>query len=61
MSGPDALNRDCSDLPLPRRGVLSGKPPCTCRRWRLYFVQFQSLSIGEGVSSCNHADTTRNL
>lgn len=28
-----------SDLPLPRRGVLSGKSPRTCRRWRLFFVQ----------------------
>jgi hypothetical protein len=30
---------DGSDLPLPRRGVLSGKSPRTSRRWRLYFVR----------------------
>jgi hypothetical protein len=28
------------DLPLPRRGVLSGKSPRTSRRWRLFFVRF---------------------
>jgi len=28
------------DLPLPRRGVFSGKSPRTCRRWRLFFVRF---------------------
>jgi len=31
------------DLPLPRRGVLSGKSPRTSRRWRLFFVRFQPL------------------
>ena len=31
-----------SDLPLPRRGVLSGKSPRTSRRWRLFFVRFVS-------------------
>jgi hypothetical protein len=46
MSGPDALNRDCPDLPLPRWGVLGGKSLCTCRRWRLYFVQLRSFSAG---------------
>ena len=49
MSGPDALNRDCPDLPLLRWGVLSGKSPRASRRWRLFFVQFQPFSIGEGV------------
>jgi hypothetical protein len=28
------------DLPLPRRGVLSGKSSRTSRRWRLFFVRF---------------------
>jgi hypothetical protein len=27
------------DLPLPRRGVLSGKSLRTSRRWRLFFVR----------------------
>jgi len=27
MSGPDSPHRDCSDLPLPRWGVFSGKSP----------------------------------
>jgi hypothetical protein len=40
MSGPDTPHRDCSDLPLPRWGVFSGKSPRTCRRWRLFFVRF---------------------
>jgi hypothetical protein len=35
------------DLPLPRWGVLSGKSPCTCRRWPLFFVQFQHLCAGK--------------
>jgi hypothetical protein len=34
-------------LPLPRWGVLSGKSLCTCRRWRLYLVQFRSF--GDGI------------
>jgi hypothetical protein len=42
MSGPETFPIDGSDLPLPRRGVLSGKSPCTSRRWRLFFVQFHS-------------------
>ncbi len=29
-----------SDLPLPRRGVLSGKSSRTSRRWRLSLVRF---------------------
>jgi hypothetical protein len=36
LSGPDALNRDRPDLPLPRRGALNGKSARTCRRWRLF-------------------------
>jgi hypothetical protein len=40
MSGPDIPCRYCSDLPLPRRGVLSGKSPRTSRRWRLSLVRF---------------------
>jgi hypothetical protein len=39
MSGPDAPTYG-SDLPLPRWGVLSGKSPCTSRRWRLFSVRF---------------------
>jgi hypothetical protein len=31
---------DSQDLPLPRRGVLSGKSLRTSRRWRLFFVRF---------------------
>jgi len=38
-SGPDTLHSDYSDLPLPRRGVLSGKSPRTSRRWRLLLVR----------------------
>ena len=34
-----------SDLPLPRRGVLSGKSPRTSRRWRLFFVRFVILPL----------------
>ena len=45
MSGPDALHWDCSDLPLPRWGVFSGKSLCTCRRWRLFLVQRETGSI----------------
>jgi hypothetical protein len=47
LSGPDALNRDRPDLPLPRWGVLSGKSLCTCRRWRLFFVQLRSFGAGK--------------
>jgi hypothetical protein len=39
MSGPDIPHGDGFDLPLPRRGVLSGKSPRTSRRWRLSFVR----------------------
>jgi hypothetical protein len=42
---------DGSDLPLPRRGVLSGKSPRTSRRWRLYFVRFQPLCAGKYAPS----------
>ena len=34
-------------MPLPRRGVLSGKSPCTGRRWRLFFVQLQLLDFAK--------------
>jgi hypothetical protein len=34
-----------SDLPLPRRGVLSGKSSRTSRRWRLFFVRFVILPL----------------
>jgi hypothetical protein len=40
------INQDGPDLPLPRWGVLSGKSPCTRRRWRLYLVQLQSYGAG---------------
>jgi hypothetical protein len=45
MSGPDVPCRYCSDLPLPRRGVLSGKSPRTSRRWRLFLVQRETGSF----------------
>ena len=45
MSGPDIPHRDGFDLPLPRRGVLSGKSPRTSRRWRLFFVQRKTGSF----------------
>jgi len=40
-----------SDLPLPRRGVLSGKSPRTSRRWRLFFVRFVWRSSAEALGS----------
>lgn len=43
------------DLPLPRRGVLSGKFPRTSRRWRLSFVRLvcqTHISIREIYASC---------
>ena len=36
---PGHSSRRWFDLPLPRRGVLSGKSPRTSRRWRLSFVR----------------------
>jgi hypothetical protein len=36
-------------LPLPRWGVLSGKSPCTRRRWRLYFVRFVWAFLNRAV------------
>jgi len=49
MSGPDIPCRYCSDLPLPRRGVLSGKSPPTSRRWRLFFVRFVWAFLSRAV------------
>jgi hypothetical protein len=49
MSGPDIPCRYCSDLPLPRRGVLSGKSPRTSRRWRLFFVRFVWAFLSRAV------------
>ena len=37
--GPARTVLHCLDLPLPRRGVLSGKSVRTSRRWRLFFVR----------------------
>jgi hypothetical protein len=56
MSSLDSPRRDCSDLPLPRWGVLSGKSPCTSRRWRLYFVQFQPPCAGKDSASQDETD-----
>jgi hypothetical protein len=47
LSGPDELTQDCSDFPLPRWGVLSGKSGCTSRRLRLFLVQFESFGAGK--------------
>jgi hypothetical protein len=37
------------DLPLPRRGVLSGKSPRTSRRWRLFLVRFVWAFLNRAV------------
>ena len=47
-----------SDLPLPRRGVLSGKSSRTSRRWRLFFVRFvrtwmETIRGPQGHELCN--------
>ena len=52
------------DLPLarlPRWGVLSGKSPCTRRRWRLYFVELRSFGAGKesGIDSRKHRRPSR--
>jgi hypothetical protein len=52
MSGPDIPRRYCSDLPQPRRGVLSGKSPRTSRRWRLFFVRFVSDTYRHEKPQC---------
>jgi len=49
MSGPDIPCRYCFDLPLPRRGVLSGKSPRTSRRWRLFLVRFVWAFLNRAV------------
>jgi len=47
------------DLPLPRRGVLSGKSSRTSRRWRLFFVRFQPALCWEGCFAAK-AEVERN-
>jgi hypothetical protein len=49
MSGPDIPHSDGFDLPLPRRGVLSGKSPRTSRRWRLFLVRFVWAFLNRAV------------
>jgi hypothetical protein len=43
------FNQDRPDLPLPRRGVLSGKSPRTSRRWRPFFVRFVWAFLNRAV------------
>jgi|HubBroStandDraft_5_1064220.scaffolds.fasta_scaffold23249_7 hypothetical protein len=49
MSDLDAIHIFGSDLPQPRRGVLSGKSPRTSRRWRLFFVRFVWAFLNRAV------------
>jgi hypothetical protein len=54
MSGPDIPCRYCSDLPPPRRGVLSGKSSRTSRRWRLFLVRFVWAFLNRAVEVLRH-------
>jgi hypothetical protein len=46
---PGHFSLRCFDLPLPRRGVLSGKSPRTSRRWRLFVVRFVCAFLNRAV------------